>query len=270
MGRNDNCFCGSGKKVKKCHPNMHEDSIAAKVLKSYRKIDNVIQEHQNNTVEKPPCKKGCSECCYQYFAVTEAEFYIILDEIKKWDEKAKQDISIKAKLYKDEFTKSYPKLAQFLDTRHTGKADPLIELGKSVFKTDFPCIFLDDSTNMCKIYDVRPQVCRTHGNCKMVFPNESVRVDNDYFICSKINKSDKREFLADLGYVPMGEHDYKYVLLAPDKPLAMKSYPLFYHLYHNLYVDNLNFEKDSKITKYLISLSEKQFISEMQGLCNVR
>ena len=33
MGRNDLCFCGSGKKQKKCHPNINEDSVAAKIIK---------------------------------------------------------------------------------------------------------------------------------------------------------------------------------------------------------------------------------------------
>lgn len=38
MGRNDLCFCGSGKKQKKCHPNINEDSVAAKIIKLYTQL----------------------------------------------------------------------------------------------------------------------------------------------------------------------------------------------------------------------------------------
>lgn len=32
MRRNDLCFCGSGKKIKKCHDNMNSDSLVAQLL----------------------------------------------------------------------------------------------------------------------------------------------------------------------------------------------------------------------------------------------
>ena len=49
MGRNDLCFCGSGKKQKKCHPNINEDSVAAKIIKLYTQLSKELEE---NVMEK--------------------------------------------------------------------------------------------------------------------------------------------------------------------------------------------------------------------------
>ena len=45
MGRNDLCFCGSGKKQKKCHPNINEDSVAAKIIKLYTQLSKELEEN---------------------------------------------------------------------------------------------------------------------------------------------------------------------------------------------------------------------------------
>ena len=49
MGRNDLCFCGSGKKQKKCHPNINEDSVAAK---NYKTIYTIIKRIEENVFGK--------------------------------------------------------------------------------------------------------------------------------------------------------------------------------------------------------------------------
>lgn len=87
MGRNDLCFCGSGKKQKKCHPDIHEQSLAAKCLSLYGKIESIIKNYYNSGQQTPPCKKGCSDCCYNYFVISNIEFKIICKELQNWNKK---------------------------------------------------------------------------------------------------------------------------------------------------------------------------------------
>ena len=47
MGRNDLCFCGSGKKQKKCHPNINEDSVAAKIIKLYTQLSKELEGYKS-------------------------------------------------------------------------------------------------------------------------------------------------------------------------------------------------------------------------------
>ncbi|WP_255257326.1 MULTISPECIES: SEC-C metal-binding domain-containing protein [unclassified Bacillus (in: firmicutes)] len=42
MGRNELCFCGSGKKQKKCHVNVDQDSYIGNLYKKYFEIDNIL------------------------------------------------------------------------------------------------------------------------------------------------------------------------------------------------------------------------------------
>ena len=77
MGRNDLCFCGSGKKQKKCHPNINEDSVAAKIIKLYTQLSKELEENVYGK-KNIKCQKGCNACCKDYFAINEVEFAVII------------------------------------------------------------------------------------------------------------------------------------------------------------------------------------------------
>ncbi|MCL2574298.1 MAG: SEC-C metal-binding domain-containing protein [Defluviitaleaceae bacterium] len=72
MGRNDRCFCGSGKKVKHCHSDINEKSLVAKMLELYSVID------KRNANAQSICKIGCSQCCRDDFEVFFSEYIMIL------------------------------------------------------------------------------------------------------------------------------------------------------------------------------------------------
>ncbi|SGO70753.1 Uncharacterised protein [Mycobacterium tuberculosis] len=53
----------------------------------YREIDQRVQNYQEQTQIKPPCFKGCSECCYHHFSVSQIEFELLMHEIRsKWSQ----------------------------------------------------------------------------------------------------------------------------------------------------------------------------------------
>lgn len=127
MGRNELCFCGSGKKYKLCHPEINERSLVAKLLTLYTKID-----ERNSHAIGSPCVKGCAHCCTDDFDVHFSEFLAILDylefgnEIKRYSK------------WKNLIANWNPKL--------TGS-----------------CFFLEQTDRTCNIYEVRPLICRNYG-----------------------------------------------------------------------------------------------------------
>ena len=143
MGANDLCFCGSGKKHKRCHSEVYEKSIIAQLLAAYNQIDEKIKERQSYTL----CCKGCKDCCSNYFKVSITEFFSILYSLKG-------DLSL---------------------IRYSDEAKKIIKnavLSKSDLENiiDFPeCIFVDDYSGECKIYHVRPTLCRDYGSVTFIY-----------------------------------------------------------------------------------------------------
>ncbi|WP_139224018.1 SEC-C metal-binding domain-containing protein [Lentibacillus halodurans] len=64
-------FCGSGKKYKICHSDVHPESRAARLINIYTNIDNKVKDYQESTGYIPPCHKGCFNCCYDDFSISE-------------------------------------------------------------------------------------------------------------------------------------------------------------------------------------------------------
>lgn len=162
MERNDKCFCGSGKKYKKCHLRINEKSKLASVHKAYTAYDKACADKGlcNN------CPASCSTCCSDYFFASENEFLLILEWLMNQGEdimyyKKKADESLEL------IKKSHPKLIEELEE--------LMPQGgnEAVFSKYFndlakinglpPCIFLNEERK-CAIYECRPVVCRTFGS----------------------------------------------------------------------------------------------------------
>lgn len=159
MERNDKCFCGSGIKYKKCHYRIHAESKLANIYKVYNEYDNIcIKKGICNN-----CIKGCSQCCSDYFFVTENEFLLILEEllfrkmnIDKYIDKAKEVMDYIGKFHIEIIEKLNESMPMSFD-----KID-ITFFQDSINPDDLPaCIFLEN--NMCSIYSVRPSICRGYG-----------------------------------------------------------------------------------------------------------
>lgn len=105
-------------------------SLFATLLHYYKELDD-----ESKTVQNPLCKKGCNECCESTFSVSQSEFFMILNSLKITDEIA---------IYK-------------------AKADEIVN---NKYEMPDKCIFVDDYTGACRIYEVRPLVCRLYGVVK--------------------------------------------------------------------------------------------------------
>lgn len=165
ISKNAPCYCGSGKKIKHCHENLHPRSKTAYLLLLYRDIDETIEEYRKEHGITVPCVAGCSNCCYDYFNISEVEFELILKHIEKsWTIDEITNLYVKAEeniaTFKEENSGLYNALLEKTDTDKQLR-DFMKYLRQ---KTSFPCPFLDQENGKCQIYGVRPLICRTHGS----------------------------------------------------------------------------------------------------------
>lgn len=192
MERNDKCFCGSGIKYKKCHYRIHAESKLANVYKVYN-------DYKNACAQKGicnACTKGCSQCCNDYFFVTENEFLLILEELLYRKADIKDYIS-RAKNVIDYVGKIHPEILKKLNECMPLSFDKMdISFFRDTINPkDLPkCIFLDDN-NRCSIYNVRPTICRGYGMtevCEIINNEKKEFQENDkmYMETSVISRTD--------------------------------------------------------------------------------
>lgn len=160
MGRNDLCFCMSGKKNKNCHVDIHEESEAAAKIKIYSQLDTDFINHRSTSNGLSLCIPGCIDCCYDYFTVQSIEFDLILNELAKWPEGKLNNFIERVHKYWSILENQYPEATELL---LKATADDIEEINSSIDKTSFPCIFLHETTHLCEIYDFRPFKCRIFG-----------------------------------------------------------------------------------------------------------
>lgn len=179
MKCNDLCFCGSGKKHKKCHFDINPSSKLADIYRTYKEFDKYAK---NNNIYNN-CISGCYRCCKGVrFFITENEFMIILDyimtnfpnELDVYIQKAKSF----AKKFQNVYPDDYYNLCEKINTFQTANCDGLNYLFQdNICKEDeylLPeCIFLNKQ-HKCSIYEVRPVVCREYSTCQACCYNNNI------------------------------------------------------------------------------------------------
>lgn len=160
MGRNDLCFCNSGKKKKKCHPDVHVESKAANKLKIYGQLQEEQNKHDEISEGISLCVETCSDCCHDYFTVQDMEFDLILDELSKWDEDKLNNIINRIEEYWSRLIDAQSEVGRLLKNISN---DEINEINSKIEKTSFPCVFLNEDSRLCQIYNIRPFKCRIFG-----------------------------------------------------------------------------------------------------------
>lgn len=227
MGRNDLCFCGSGKKIKNCHPNICENSLAADTLKLYSDLDNEL-----STKNHSQCKKGCAECCSQFFNISEIEFAIIMDYLMmSLGKDGVNKIIEKALKLSNDFKAKLPDYYNQLEEDVTGYSnlDFCMTIVKGLpYKQGFPCVFLAEN-NSCSVYSVRPLICRIHG---LAYFSRDI----DHELCSLIKSSElnKKNMICVDKY--RAAFDGLNTFKIGDKRFMRRGYPIFY--FFKLYFEN--------------------------------
>lgn len=187
MSRNDKCFCGSGLKIKKCHKNLNERSIIARMLSLYNKIDEILSEN----IEFK-CKNNCCECCSDYFYISEEEFLVILNYMEdKFNMEEIQYIKEKSIQYmeyiKNNYNEEYKALnTVILEKNIKGNDKSLIKKLMPDSNIKIKCIYLSDGK--CSIYKVRPIICRIYGTINLINSCKIVKRKKDTLNYAKFYK----------------------------------------------------------------------------------
>lgn len=235
MKRNTPCFCGSGRKHKKCHPDIHPESRAAEVIKIYREIDSRVEKYQEQTRISPPCFKGCSECCYHHFDISQVEFEIIMQEVKSsWEQEEIEKLFDRAFTCLETIKEEDPDLYETLEGYAGPHGQDLIQKQRVKMmersENRFPCPFLNSDTGACQVYEVRPFACRIHGVTHIDKTNNIPIPVDDLPVCSKISSFKENikvtPDVSDLG-------DSHYISITPyDKKtnirIDIRQYPIYY------------------------------------------
>lgn len=205
MGRNDKCFCGSGKKVKKCHFTVKENSKLASIYIANSDFD----KHVNEENIRANCPKECSACCSDFFYITENEFLLILDGLlKKGGSTLVNKYIDRANEYHQYLADYFPEIINGLD-EYMPKSDSISGVQK-YFNDNYGwnrsrnCIFLENGK--CSIYEDRPHICRMYGVCSTC----------------EILSNPEREFLEATKLIQTQ-------IIMGSKPIIKRPYPLFYY-----------------------------------------
>lgn len=162
MSRNDICFCGSGKKLEKCHANMAENSAVFSLWERYAALDTQITSLKQDGNVDFICKEGCNYCCADYFYISQLEYYAIKhhyltffpSEFEQIKDTAKDQMELLRNVFPEEYQRFQSKVPNVVSMFQ----DDLIV--KEQFQ---PCPCLDQKTGSCRVYAARPIICRLHG-----------------------------------------------------------------------------------------------------------
>lgn len=261
MGRNDECFCGSKIKYKRCHSHINENSFIANLYRLQNEIDQEIEKQKGEKKLEFECKKGCIECCSQYFCVSESEFILIFDYIiKNWEMNKVEDIIDKCKEQWWVIKKDYPGFAEILKENITGKDkhDFLKTIMFNPSKLPFPCVFLDKKDNSCSIYKVRPLICRVHGI-------SIIDSNNDNEPCSKIKSIlENKDRLVNLEKYYDEIFRFIFIKDNDNRVIVRRPFPLFY-FFNYVFEDGMIADKFTETLMYnrMISYDEKTYIKNL-------
>lgn len=98
-------------------------------------------------------------------------------------------------------------------------------------RNSFPCPFLDTETGACKVYDVRPFVCRSHGVSHINKLGGIPVPSEDAAVCNKIlSRIENEKITPDVSDLKDQQHwtshpyDQRY-----DAEVTIREYPIFYY-----------------------------------------
>ena len=125
-------------------------------------VDAALAEASRKSGEWLVCRKGCTQCCYGPFPISQLDAVRLLQglsDLEKRDAKRAARIRRRAR-------KSVARLSPaFPGDRKTGilREDEQAEAEFAGFADDEPCPALDPKTGACDLYSARPMTCRTFG-----------------------------------------------------------------------------------------------------------
>lgn len=193
---------------------------------------NMVDEEIKNTIKKhsiiPLCKKGCNECCKEYFYFSIVEYFAIRHELLKQNlfedilEKAKVQEKQMAEYSIDEYNKLNDKT--LCDVNHT--------FNDKEFVNKFE-MCLCNINGTCAVYNVRPFICRAfgvtiqHDLCSVIYKKTK------HIFSKKINQSKAKKYVAmlkfDLNFIANNTEMFS----CNGNLIIPRPYPLFFWFCHD-------------------------------------
>lgn len=132
-------------------------------LKLYQDIDTTIEKHYKSRKKQPPCSNGCASCCSQFFEISDLEFQMIFEEISKWDDDKKKELSKRADILFETFKEYWSNFANtYFSPENIKLNNEDYYSDTERFEVSLPCVFLSPEGS-CTVYNRRPNICRTTG-----------------------------------------------------------------------------------------------------------
>ena len=125
-------------------------------------VDIALAETARKSGEWLACRKGCTQCCYGAFAISQLDAVRLqkgLNDLKSSDPKRARRVRQRAQQAVKRLSATFP------GDPTTGilGEDGAAEAAFAEFANDEPCPVLDPATGACDLYNSRPMTCRTFG-----------------------------------------------------------------------------------------------------------
>src|SRR5258707_8686096 len=150
-------------------------SLPAADQKLVQIVDAALVEAARKSGEWLVCRKGCTQCCYGPFAISQLDALRLqkgLDDLKSSDPKRAARVRQRAQHAVKQLSPTFP------GNPKTGTLaeDEEAEAAFAAFANAEPCPALDPATGACDLYDARPMTCRTFGPPVRSGPEEALAV----------------------------------------------------------------------------------------------
>jgi Fe-S-cluster containining protein len=137
-------------------------SLPAADEKLIQIVDAALADAARNSGEWLACRKGCTQCCYGAFAISQLDAARLqkgLNCLKSSDPKRAERVVRRAQQEVKRLSATFP------GDPKTGILDEGedAEAAFEEFANDEPCPALDPATGACDLYAARPMTCRTFG-----------------------------------------------------------------------------------------------------------
>jgi Fe-S-cluster containining protein len=150
-------------------------SLPAVDQKLVQIVDAALAEAARKSADWLVCRKGCTQCCYGPFAITQLDAWRLqkgLNELASTDPRRAARVRQRAQQAVKRLSATFPGNPK---TGILGE-DEEAEAAFAEFANDEPCPALDPETGACDLYRARPMTCRTFGPPVRSGPEEGLAV----------------------------------------------------------------------------------------------
>lgn len=127
------------------------------MLSFFKELDELVEKKKSEKRVKFVCKKGCYDCCSDYFYISKLEYFMIRQHL------VSTGINIEAIIKKCKL------LCQKLSETSIDEFNKLLDeeatinnsFDDTAIRTFLPCVLLENT--QCSVYPVRPIICRLYG-----------------------------------------------------------------------------------------------------------